>query len=284
MSTIYLKKKLKLIAATRKSMLALWQTNYVIEQVSKKYPSIKVSVNKILTKGDIVLDPFYNAVGKVGHLFWAKDSLGTVLLDESGEYLIPPENRISEVLNFCEELYMIKKDGKYGFINSNGNLWIANRYDSLLCFSDQRCGYKLGDKWGFIDKEERLIVQPIYDQVFPYKEGVAVIVQKGKFGLIDPSGKLILSLKYVSIDRSLGNYLLKDVNGNIGIANASGDMMLRTDYKDIIPIGGNLLVVNQDARVGLMDYGGYMKLDLKYASIKKKNQFIIIMHLPDEQG
>ena len=113
---------------------------------------------------------------------------------------------------------------------------------------------------------------------------MAVIVQKGKFGLIDPSGKLILSLKYVSIDQSLGNYLLKDLNGNVGIANASGDMMLRTDYTDIIPIGRNLLVVNQDARVGLMDYGGYMKLDLKYASIERKNQYIIIRHLPNEQG
>ena len=73
-------------------------------------------------------------------------------------------------------------------------------------------------------------------------------------------------------------------NGKIGIANASGDIMLRTDYEDIIPIGGDLLVVNQDDRFGLMDYGGYTKLDLKYASIKRKNQFIIIMHLPDEQG
>jgi len=251
------------------------------------YLEIRTIANQrgiISLQGDIVLDPFYDAVGKVGQLFWGKDSLGTVLLDESGDFLIPSESGISEVLNFCSELYMIKKDGKYGFINSNGNLWIANRYDSLLCFSDQRCGYKLGDKWGFIDKEERLIVQPIYDQVFPYEEGVAVIAQKGKFGLIDPSGKLILSLKYVSIDQSFGNYLLKDVNGNIGIANALGDVMLRTDYEDIIPIGGNLLVVKQDDRVGLMDYGGYMKLDLKYASIERKNQYIIIRHLPNEQG
>ena len=249
------------------------------------YLEIRTITNQrgiISLQGDILLDPFYDAVGKVGNLFWAKDSLGTVLLDKSGEYLIPPENGISEVLNYCAELYMIKKDGKYGFINENGNLWIANRYDSLLCFSDQRCGYKLGDKWGFIDKQERLIVQPIYDQVFSYKEGVAVIMQKGKFGLIDPAGKLILSLKYVSIDPSLGNYILKNVNGDIGIANASGDMMLRTNYEDIIPIGGELLVVNQDDRVGLMNYGGYMKLDLKYASIERKNQYIIIRHLPNE--
>ena len=251
------------------------------------YLEIKTIANQrgiISLQGDIFLDPFYDAVGKVGHLFWGKDSLGTVLLDESGEYLIPPENGISEVVNYCSELYMIKKDGKYGFINVDGNLWIANRYDSLLCFSEQRCGYKLGNKWGFIDNKERLIVQPIYDQVFPYKEGVAIIAQKGKFGLIDSSGKLILSLKYVSIDQSLGNYLLEDINGNIGIANASGNMILRTDYEDIIPIGGDLLVVNQDDRVGLMDIGGYMKLHLKYASIERKNQYIIIKHLPDEQG
>ena len=251
------------------------------------YLEIRTIANQkgiISLQGDIVLDPFYDAVGKVGHLFWGKDSLGTVLLNESGEYLIPPENGISEVLNYCTDLYMIKKDGKYGFININGNIRIANRYDSLLCFSDKRCGYKLGDKWGFIDKDERLIVQPIYDQVFPYNDGVAVIMKKEKFGLIDPSGKFILSLKYVGIDHSLGNYLLKDVNGKIGIASESGDMILRPDYEDIIPIGGDLLVVNQDNRFGLMDYGGYMKLDLKYASIEKKNQFIIILHLPEEQG
>ena len=78
--------------------------------------------------------------------------------------------------------------------------------------------------------------------------------------------------------------MLKDVNGKIGIASESGDMILRPDYEDIIPIGGDLLVVNQDNRFGLMDYGGNMKLDLKYASIEEKNQFIIILHLPDEQG
>mgnify|MGYP001220916015 CR=1 FL=1 len=77
---------------------------------------------------------------------------------------------------------------------------------------------------------------------------------------------------------------IEDINGNIGIANASGNMILRTDYEDIIPIGGDLLVVNQDDRVGLMDIGGYMKLHLKYASIERKNQYIIIKHLPDEQG
>ena len=238
----------------------------------------------ISSQGDVILDPFYDTVGQIGDLFWGKDSLGMVLLDESGEYMIIPEDNISEVLNYCAGLYMIKKDGKYGFINENGNLRIANRYDSLLCFSDGRIGYKLGNKWGFIDAEERLVIQPVYDQVFPFEDGVAVVRQKDKYGLINPSGKLILSLKYVSIDQSLGNYLLKGVNGSLGIANAAGDVMLRTDYEGIIPIGDNLLVVTQEHRVGLMNYAGYVKLAFKYASIERKNQYLIIRHLPDKQG
>jgi hypothetical protein len=238
----------------------------------------------ISLQGEVVLDPFYDEVGQIGDLFWGKDRLGTVLLDEFGGYRIIPEDDVSQVLNYCAGLYMIQKDGKYGFINENGNLRIANRYDSLLCFSDARIGYKLGTKWGFIDVQERLVVQPIYDQVFPFKEGVAVVRQKGKYGLIDPSGKLILSLKYVSIDQVLGNYLLKGINGGLGIANAAGDVMLRTDYDEITPIGDDLLVVTQEHRVGLMNYAGYIKLAFKYASIQRENQYLIMRRLPDKQG
>ena len=238
----------------------------------------------ISLQGEVLLDSFYDAVGQMGDLFWGKDGRGTVLIDEFGEYRVIPEDDISQVLNYCAGLYMIKKDGKYGFINEKGNLRIANRYDSLLCFSDARIGYKLGNKWGFIDAQERLVIQPIYDQVFPFEDGVAVVRQKDKYGLIDPSGKLILSLKYVSIDQSRGNYLLKDVKGAIGIANASGDIMLRTDYEKIIPIGEDLLVVTQEHRVGLMNYAGYMKLAFKYASIERRHQYLIIRHLPDKQG
>jgi len=238
----------------------------------------------ISLQGEVLLDPFYDSVGQMGKLFWGKDSRGTVLLDEFAEYRVIPEDDISQVLNYCAGLYMIKKDGKYGFINEKGNLRIANRYDSLLCFSDARIGYKLGNKWGFIDVQERLVIQPIYDQVFPYENGVAIVRQKDKYGLIDPSGKRILSLKYVSIDQLCGNYLLKDIKGDIGIANVSGDIMLRTDYENITPIGEDLLVVTQEHKVGLMNYAGYMKLAFQYASIERMHQYLIMRHLPDKQG
>ena len=103
----------------------------MILKVKVNYLEIKTIANQrgiISLQGDIFLDPFYDAVGKVGHLFWGKDSLGTVLLDESGEYLIPPENGISEVVNYCTELYMIKKDGKALFFkNPSGVSRVATR-------------------------------------------------------------------------------------------------------------------------------------------------------------
>jgi hydroxymethylbilane synthase len=53
----------KLIAATRKSQLALWQTNYVIQKLTSIYKGIEVELNEIQTKGDLILDKPLNEIG-----------------------------------------------------------------------------------------------------------------------------------------------------------------------------------------------------------------------------
>jgi len=48
---------------TRESLLAMWQTNWVIEQIKEAQPGIKVEVIKIKTKGDKIL---YTTLSKIG--------------------------------------------------------------------------------------------------------------------------------------------------------------------------------------------------------------------------
>lgn len=57
----------KLIIATRASDLALWQANYVKNQIEKLYPDIKVELNKIVSNGDKVLDKPLALIGGKGH-------------------------------------------------------------------------------------------------------------------------------------------------------------------------------------------------------------------------
>ncbi|WP_457644447.1 hydroxymethylbilane synthase [Persephonella sp.] len=51
---------------TRKSKLALWQANYVADQLKKYFPDLKVELVKIVTKGDKILDVPLAKVGGKG--------------------------------------------------------------------------------------------------------------------------------------------------------------------------------------------------------------------------
>ncbi len=57
---------LRIRIGTRKSKLALWQANYVADQLKKYFPDLKVELVKIVTKGDKILDVPLAKVGGKG--------------------------------------------------------------------------------------------------------------------------------------------------------------------------------------------------------------------------
>lgn len=58
--------KKKIVVGTRGSMLALWQANWVKSELEKRYPDLEVSLEKIKTTGDKILDVPLAKVGGKG--------------------------------------------------------------------------------------------------------------------------------------------------------------------------------------------------------------------------
>lgn len=56
----------RIVVGTRKSPLALTQTEWVIEQLKKHHPNLEVGMEKIVTKGDRILDVTLSKVGGKG--------------------------------------------------------------------------------------------------------------------------------------------------------------------------------------------------------------------------
>lgn len=63
---------------TRKSLLALWQSNYIKSCLEKEYPDCEVRLQKIVTKGDKILDVPLSKIGGKG--LFTKE-IETALLD-----------------------------------------------------------------------------------------------------------------------------------------------------------------------------------------------------------
>ena len=57
----------KIIIATRASDLALWQAYHIKDRIEKSFPNIKVELNKIVSRGDKILDKPLALVGGKGH-------------------------------------------------------------------------------------------------------------------------------------------------------------------------------------------------------------------------
>ena len=57
----------KLIIATRASDLALWQAYHIKDRIEKSFPEVTVELNKIISKGDKILDKPLALVGGKGH-------------------------------------------------------------------------------------------------------------------------------------------------------------------------------------------------------------------------
>jgi len=57
----------QLTIATRASQLALWQAYHIKEKIEKQFPSIKVELNKITSRGDKILDKPLALIGGKGH-------------------------------------------------------------------------------------------------------------------------------------------------------------------------------------------------------------------------
>ena len=58
----------KLVIATRRSQLALWQSEYVKSKLQEHYPDLQIELQEFVTKGDKILDVPLAKIGGKGLL------------------------------------------------------------------------------------------------------------------------------------------------------------------------------------------------------------------------
>ena len=61
-------------------------------------------------------------------------------------------------------IFLSKQDGKYGFVDSEGNVIVDYQYDDATELNeDGYAAVNVGGQWGCIDKDGKTVVDPIYD-------------------------------------------------------------------------------------------------------------------------
>lgn len=187
------------------------------------------------------------------------------ILSPDGKRFIPAGPDTWERLYNLNEGFIGAHIGRQqGFVDTNGKLRIANRYDTVSFFSDGMAAVAIKGKWGYVDKLERLRVQPLYDLVEPYKNGYAVVQLGGRQGVVDKKGVFLLPLEYDKISRlSNGRFLLKQ--GELfGLADDKGNKIISPKYNDVQDLQNGYLLVSRNGKKGLVTVDGVGTIPLIY--------------------
>lgn len=92
-------------------------------------------------------------------------------------------------------------------------------------------------KWGFVNKDGEWIVKPKFDEVKPFKEDLAAVNKKGKWGYIFESGKYAIKPQFSKVtnfsEGKAGVVWIKRSNGLYGFINRQGLQVIPPAFSSV---------------------------------------------------
>ena len=114
--------KTNLIIGTRQSLLALWQSNYIAGRLREEYPGCEVTLKKIVTKGDRILDV---PLAKIGDKGLFTKEIEQELLDGTIDLAVHSLKDMPTVLPHSLCLTAITERA------NAGDAFVSNKYNSI---------------------------------------------------------------------------------------------------------------------------------------------------------
>lgn len=151
-------------------------------------------------KGDMITKEQYIGIGGTSEglciVVMRKNTIKSGYIDvKNGNEVIPPQ--FDGVRPFSEGLAAVQIEGKWGYINKQGELVIPCKYKEAYDFHVKLAFVKTEDGYIIIDKQGNTIQHlPNYEYFGKtFSDGLAVIKQNGKWGYVDVYGNSTINPK-----------------------------------------------------------------------------------------
>lgn len=190
--------------------------------------------------------------------------------------------------------YTIYDNGKWGVINSYGEIVIEPTYDEMIVIPNEAqavfiCTYDVNYSDGsyktkVINAKGKEIIKD-YDKIEAianydknqdiwYEDNVFRAEKDGKYGLVNHSGKKLLNTEYDNIVpvKGIENSLIIEKDGKLGLSDDAGNVVIEPKYKKIEKLGDDYkngyVVVNEENKYGIIGFDKTVILEAKYEEIK----------------
>lgn len=244
--------------------------------------------------GAIIIEPKYDGVRDFEEGLYAvqKDDKWGFVDRNTGKIVIEPQYEdVGEKI--IDGLGLVRKFGKYGYIDKTGKTLIETQFDDALSFSEGLAGVMKDGKCGFIDKQGKMTIElptgfGLNSAYFSgkggrFSEGMAWVEKEGKWGLINKSGEIIIEPQYKYADdfseglALVGNIITRGANFygcDFQLINKTGKVVLQPQFDYVESFHGGLAIVAKRDSTIPNDYGiGYQRF--MYGVIDKTGKVVI---------
>ncbi|WP_248925916.1 WG repeat-containing protein [Paenibacillus hamazuiensis] len=198
----------------------------------------------------------------------SKDLSQAGYIDRTGKFVITLD--LSARLyagDFKEGLAAVRKDGKWGFIDRQGNFVIAPKYEIVFPFSEGLARFAINNKVGFINRSGEEVIEPKYTSASEFLNGMAH-VEGDERGFINTKGELVIDFEQLGLSVAggfFGEYAPVFKNGKAGYINKQGEFAIPPIYYGAGNFREGLAAVTFDGKsYGYIDKSAQMVITPQY--------------------
>jgi hypothetical protein len=181
------------------------------------------------------------------------------IMNFSKELVLPPTfNYIMDL----KGIYLLQVNNRYRIFNPKQKNINNNEYDLFQSYreyqnQDKFSAVKRNGKWGYIDSMGAEIIAPAYDTVFSFSGyDVAYVGNKDKYGMIDRSGKVLIPVKYQAFLGFSEGLMGAVLNNKIGYIDIEGKEIIPFIYDDAELFKNSKAKVKQGEAIFFIDKTG----------------------------
>ena len=195
-------------------------------------------------------------------------------------FIIPPT--FDEAEMYHEDYSLVKKDGKYGFVNHSGEMITKFEYTTAQHHNNKLILVQKADKFTFLDKNilsgrqfdfaGTSEFEKEYDMVISsYSDNYSIVMTAGKYGYINEDGEQVIPLMYDEVTLFSGQFAAVKMENKWGAIDRANGKIIDFKYQEMRAFNGKNTVVRKGKKWGIINIKEKTILPIKYKHISNFN-------------
>lgn len=236
-----------------------------------KYGLVNYSGKEIVTPKYLYMHKYSNGVALV---MGENNKIGFV--DENGKEIVSP--KYDYIDDFKGKTSLLVNNKKFGIIDRRGELLLPLQDEVIISLGNDLYGIKKSGKYYIENINNGIVLGGSFDSIGEERDGLIPVGNEGKYGYIDSSGNEIIPLKYTELGvEENGLIVVKDEkSGKFGIMDLDGEFVVSPRFTYVVKrLDGYFIVGNDEFKEGVIDYNGEMVVPLEYENLEFKSKHLL---------